>query len=147
MWVLTRGFLLQSFLYFTQIKWPDLAKCSLKLHSNIQRFYLLFQVPKEYPFNNLYLERGGDPNKDPSEEKHTSNKIISNNVYGCQCPSFLFRDLSFIRSQLITKLSRLSCSEVDLRNPCFIKVRKRLWIQNSSYDKYIVYFFFLIVEN
>lgn len=45
--------------------------------------YLLFQVPKEYPFNNLYLERGGDPNKDPSEEKHTSNKIISNNVYGC----------------------------------------------------------------
>ena len=49
-------------------------------HSTI---YLLFQVPKEYPFNNLYLERGGDPNKDPSEEKHTSNKIISNNVYGC----------------------------------------------------------------
>jgi len=40
-------------------------------------------VPKEYPFNNLYLERGGDPNRDPSEEKHTSQKIVTNNVYGC----------------------------------------------------------------
>ena len=75
--------LFQAVIYIFHPIWPDLAKCSLKLHSNIQPFYLLFQVPKEYPFNNLYLERGGDPNKDPSEEKHTSNKIISNNVYGC----------------------------------------------------------------
>ena len=25
-------------------------------------------VPKEYPFDNLYLERGGDPNVSPTEE-------------------------------------------------------------------------------
>ena len=27
----------------------------------------LSQVPRQYPFDNLYLERGGDPNKSPSE--------------------------------------------------------------------------------
>ncbi|XP_069096462.1 NADH dehydrogenase [ubiquinone] 1 beta subcomplex subunit 8, mitochondrial [Pleurodeles waltl] len=26
--------------------------------------------PKQYPYNNLYLERGGDPNKTPEEVKH-----------------------------------------------------------------------------
>ncbi|KAG2463015.1 NDUB8 dehydrogenase, partial [Polypterus senegalus] len=27
-------------------------------------------APKQYPYNNLYLERGGDPNKEPEEVKH-----------------------------------------------------------------------------
>lgn len=27
-------------------------------------------APKQYPFNNLYLERGGDPSKEPPEVKH-----------------------------------------------------------------------------
>lgn len=26
------------------------------------------QAPKEYPYNNLYLSRGGDPSKPPTEE-------------------------------------------------------------------------------
>uniref|UniRef100_A0A8D0GU08 NADH dehydrogenase [ubiquinone] 1 beta subcomplex subunit 8, mitochondrial n=1 Tax=Sphenodon punctatus TaxID=8508 RepID=A0A8D0GU08_SPHPU len=26
--------------------------------------------PKQYPYNDLYLERGGDPNKEPPEVKH-----------------------------------------------------------------------------
>ena len=43
----------------------------------------MFQIPKEYPFHNLYLERGGDPNKDPMEEKFTTSKILTSNVYGC----------------------------------------------------------------
>ena len=54
------------------------------LEKNLSQIFchLVFQIPKEYPFNNLYLERGGDPNKDPSEEKHTSTKIVTGNVYG-----------------------------------------------------------------
>ncbi|KAJ7392304.1 NADH dehydrogenase 1 beta subcomplex subunit 8 ndufb8 [Desmophyllum pertusum] len=40
-------------------------------------------IPRQYPFNNLYLERGGDPNKDPSEEVLDPKKrVIPNNVYG-----------------------------------------------------------------
>ncbi|KAJ8264348.1 hypothetical protein GJAV_G00148120 [Gymnothorax javanicus] len=27
-------------------------------------------APKQYPYNDLYLERGGDPNKEPEEVKH-----------------------------------------------------------------------------
>lgn len=30
----------------------------------------LFQAPKQYPYNNLYLEKGGDPEKQPEEIKH-----------------------------------------------------------------------------
>lgn len=30
----------------------------------------LFQAPKQYPYNNLYLERGGDPEKQPEEVKN-----------------------------------------------------------------------------
>ncbi|XP_059177018.1 NADH dehydrogenase [ubiquinone] 1 beta subcomplex subunit 8, mitochondrial-like [Physella acuta] len=33
--------------------------------------YFLPQMPKQYPFNNLYLERGGDPSLEP-EVKHYS---------------------------------------------------------------------------
>lgn len=29
-----------------------------------------FQAPKQYPYNNLYLERGGDPEKQPEEIKN-----------------------------------------------------------------------------
>ncbi|RMX55122.1 hypothetical protein pdam_00007457 [Pocillopora damicornis] len=40
-------------------------------------------VPKEYPFYNLYLERGGDPDKDPSEEVlHPDQRVIPRNLYG-----------------------------------------------------------------
>lgn len=30
----------------------------------------LFQAPKQYPFDNLYLEKGGDPEKQPEEVKN-----------------------------------------------------------------------------
>lgn len=30
----------------------------------------LFQGPKQYPYNDLYLEKGGDPDKQPEEIKH-----------------------------------------------------------------------------
>lgn len=34
-------------------------------------FSLLFsQGPKQYPYNNLYLEKGGDPGKEPEEVKN-----------------------------------------------------------------------------
>lgn len=40
-------------------------------------------VPRQFPFNNLYLERGGDPNKPPSEQdlkekvRSTYGEIVS----------------------------------------------------------------------
>lgn len=33
-------------------------------------FCFFFQAPKQYPFNDLYLEKGGDPEKQPEEVKH-----------------------------------------------------------------------------
>lgn len=30
----------------------------------------LLQAPKQYPFNNLFLENGGDPEKQPEEIKN-----------------------------------------------------------------------------
>lgn len=33
-------------------------------------YYPLLQAPKQYPYNNLYLERGGDPEKQPEEVKN-----------------------------------------------------------------------------
>lgn len=32
--------------------------------------YFIFQADKQYPYNNLYLERGGDPEKQPEEVKN-----------------------------------------------------------------------------
>ena len=32
---------------------------------------LLFQMPKQYPFNELYLENGGDPDKVPTIKHYT----------------------------------------------------------------------------
>lgn len=37
-------------------------------------------VPKPYPYNNLYLERGGDPDKEPTEEDLKAP--ISRAIYG-----------------------------------------------------------------
>lgn len=46
--------------------------------------FLHFQVPKKYPFNNLYLERGGDPNKEPptDEDLDPRKRLIPHNFYG-----------------------------------------------------------------
>lgn len=33
-------------------------------------FCLVLQAPKQFPFNDLYLERGGDPDKQPEPVKH-----------------------------------------------------------------------------
>ena len=61
----------------------DSSNPNLKWFCLIILEYFIFQVPKEYPFNNLYLERGGDPDKDPSEEVlHPDQRIIPRNLYG-----------------------------------------------------------------
>ena len=46
--------------------------------------FLIFQVPKKYPFNNLYLERGGDPNKEPPTDEDTDprKRLIPHTFYG-----------------------------------------------------------------
>lgn len=33
-----------------------------------ERLSSLRQLPRQFPYDNLYLERGGDPNKAPSPE-------------------------------------------------------------------------------
>ncbi|KAL9984119.1 hypothetical protein ACROYT_G006379 [Oculina patagonica] len=43
-------------------------------------------IPKQYPFNNLYLERGGDPNKEPptltEEDLDPRKRLIPQSFYG-----------------------------------------------------------------
>merc|ERR1712188_9512 len=37
--------------------------------------------PKSYPYNNLYLERGGDPDKEPTEEEAEKQHLLVLNPY------------------------------------------------------------------
>ena len=51
----------------------DLHKCEYIVgHGTLNDPLSFFssQVAREYPFNNLYLELGGDPEKEPTGDKH-----------------------------------------------------------------------------
>lgn len=68
-------------LYFTYMKsyvftWHPFSNLNAQsltfsLFNGNMEFSLIFrQGPKQYPYNNLYLERGGDPDKEPEEVKN-----------------------------------------------------------------------------
>lgn len=46
------------------------CKCDLSFNLACGMFFFL-QMPKQYPFNNLYLEKGGDPDKMPTVKHYT----------------------------------------------------------------------------
>lgn len=39
-------------------------------YNNVLSKISSFQGPKQYPYNDLYLEKGGDPDKETEEIKH-----------------------------------------------------------------------------
>lgn len=49
---------------------PFLYSNTVGVQGFIKLSFVFFQAPKQYPFNDLYLEKGGDPEKQPEEVKH-----------------------------------------------------------------------------
>lgn len=41
-----------------------------KIKFSVLHLSFISQAPKQYPYNNLYLERGGDPENQPEEVKN-----------------------------------------------------------------------------
>ncbi|XP_020822300.1 NADH dehydrogenase [ubiquinone] 1 beta subcomplex subunit 8, mitochondrial isoform X1 [Phascolarctos cinereus] len=62
----------------TPVSWNTMYKCFFGFFGFMMFMFWLGQVfpsyqpvsPKQYPYNNLYLERGGDPNVDPEPVIH-----------------------------------------------------------------------------